>query len=1139
VIHPTANAPNDDAEGRIWRFLSQSVQQLEQSWASGAPRPLAELLPAPDQTYRRRVLLELIKVDQEYRWKCGSPQATEAYLEEWPELGRDDEVILELLEAECVTRAILDQLPAREELAERFPVVGAHVDLSAIARRAASESPAGARWEPSVELPSLTPAAEVGVAPRTPPLALGQLFGRYEVRALLGEGGMGWVYHVHDTLLQRDVALKIPCFPEQPAAPALRERFLAESRAAARIEHPHVCTVHDAGEIDGICFLTMRLVRGMSLAQRLQTGPFAPAEAARLTHKVALALDALHSHGILHRDVKTSNILLDKTGEPLLTDFGLAHPPGQTLPRANQPASPLDGTEQANMDTDVEVNTGLVAPPGPDAAQTNWLVGTVHYMPPELLQDQPADARSDVYSLGVVLYRMLCGCLPHLGKPHEVAAAILHQPPKPPSQLAPGIPAELERICLKAMLKSPGDRYQSAGELAAALAPYGQHPADTTPLPARRRKGRRVLAAVVVAMALVVLATLAARPRASRLPVSRLLHVGPNVVRCVPSRDLRTICIANSLYGAELPSAVQVFDFHTGERRLTTSASHVDYDHKGLAVSADGRYAYVSNYFLEVITRIDLQAPDQRTDLPISTLGRGLWGSDILITPDQSKVIVATGGDSSNKDNNQLSVVHVAEGAFDLVGEIALPGEAGCGTLDVSDDSQSAYVLCRYPPDTRHANTVHEIKVSPPCEIVRTLELGCRVFIGDDNFLSLCAGTRLGRLFVCDEQGQRLRVIDMQTWAEADSLLLDGLHPSHVRLHPYEKILAVVCRRAREVYLIAAENGAVIGRVKGLRGGPEATTFSPDGRWLFILQNAPSELAVVDLSRILSRPGIVFASNRRGRGYEIFRADLDGTDVQQLTKSTGHDLTPRWSPDGRRIGFLTDRDGPVRIAIMNAQGRKLQVLDDTDPASPSPPMGPTWDWSPDGREIAYIGGTGQSIRIVDVESQEIRTAIPVNPDVEVLYRSVCWGQPDRILTVRQPRDDFLQRELAALHPATGAVTTLGPGKDGPSHVLAPSVSPDGQRIAVLRQSNNRQPQDGFLLLDAEGRLIDTIDTRPSPIIGAVTWSSDGRQVVFAAGPTGDHEVFRLDLVQRNAMPLLSSQGDDIEPDIWGTWSDPQ
>ena len=390
MLNSTPKAPHDESDGQVWTMISESVQRLETSWATASSVSLASLLPGQDHSFRRRILLELIKVDQEYRWKSADRKLTEQYLDEWPELGREDEVVLELLEAECLTRAVVGELPEAAELQRRFPGVAHRINLQEVQQRTSGETMSGPTWTPQIDSPT-SPSRLDGSDPvDAPPLQIGQPFGRYEINALLGEGGMGWVYHAYDTLLQRDVALKVPRFCLASDS-ELAERFLRESQAAARIEHPHVCTVHDAGEIDGVCFLTMRLVRGESLAQRLRSGPLAPVAAAQLARKLASALSAIHRCGILHRDIKTSNILLNEAGEPLLTDFGLARPAGTATLDVTQPSTLPPAECQAAIDTDVESNTDWFGHSVPSASHTVLQVGTIHYMPPELFQNRPPD----------------------------------------------------------------------------------------------------------------------------------------------------------------------------------------------------------------------------------------------------------------------------------------------------------------------------------------------------------------------------------------------------------------------------------------------------------------------------------------------------------------------------------------------------------------------------------------------------------------------------------------------------------------------------------------------------------------------------------------------------------------------------
>ena len=193
MFKSSTETPHNDADGQVWTMISDAIQRLEASWATGSAVSLASLLPDTGHDVRRRVLLELIKVDQEYRWKSGDRKRTEAYLDEWPKLGSDREAVLELLEAECLTRAVVGELPEAAELGERFPGIAGQIDLQEAQLRAVAE----ATSETSGALPSdgLSPASQA-VRPEdhaspAPPLEIGQSLGRYEIATLLGEGGMG------------------------------------------------------------------------------------------------------------------------------------------------------------------------------------------------------------------------------------------------------------------------------------------------------------------------------------------------------------------------------------------------------------------------------------------------------------------------------------------------------------------------------------------------------------------------------------------------------------------------------------------------------------------------------------------------------------------------------------------------------------------------------------------------------------------------------------------------------------------------------------------------------------------------------------------------------------------------------------
>ncbi|CAM02467.1 serine/threonine-protein kinase [Saccharopolyspora erythraea NRRL 2338] len=259
-------------------------------------------------------------------------------------------------------------------------------------------------------------------------------FGPYRVEGLIARGGMGEILRAYDTRHDRVVALKL--LAENLAADdEFRERFKREAHAAARLREPHVIPIHAYGEIDGRLYLDMRLVEGGDVGSLLASrGPMRPAEAVGVIEQVARALDAAHAEGLVHRDVKPSNILLGDGGFAYLVDFGIAH----------------------------SVQAGTLT-------STGFTVGTLDYMAPERFDDAPVDHRADVYSLACVLYQCLTGAKPFSG---DTAASLInahlnHQPPLPSSARS-DVPREFDRIVARGMAKNPAERFSSAGELARA-----------------------------------------------------------------------------------------------------------------------------------------------------------------------------------------------------------------------------------------------------------------------------------------------------------------------------------------------------------------------------------------------------------------------------------------------------------------------------------------------------------------------------------------------------------------------------------------------------------------------------------------------------------------------------------------------
>src|ERR1700746_1839430 len=258
---------------------------------------------------------------------------------------------------------------------------------------------------------------------------------------------MGEVYRARDTRLDRTVAVKI--LPQELSSdPIRKQRFEREAKTISSLNHPHICTLHDVGTQDGISYLVMECVEGETLAKRLEKGPLPLEQVLKYGMQIADALDKAHRSGVVHRDLKPGNVMLTPTGAKLL-DFGLA-----------KPAAPL---------TSVATLTAAVTQSSPMTEQ-GAIVGTFQYMSPEQVEGKDLDGRSDIFSLGAVLYEMLTGQRAFQGKSQlSVASAILEKEPEPISAVKPLTPPALDHAIKKCLAKTPEDRWQSASDLGGQL----------------------------------------------------------------------------------------------------------------------------------------------------------------------------------------------------------------------------------------------------------------------------------------------------------------------------------------------------------------------------------------------------------------------------------------------------------------------------------------------------------------------------------------------------------------------------------------------------------------------------------------------------------------------------------------------
>ena len=902
-------------------------------------------------------------------------------------------------------------------------------------------------------------------------LAPGTRLGPYEILAPLGAGGMGEVYRARDTRLDRTVAVKV--LPSHLAAsPELRQRFEREARAVSALNHPHICTLHDVGHQDGVDFLVMELIEGETLAQRLEKGPLPTDQLLRCGIEIADALDKAHRSGIVHRDLKPGNVMLTRSGAKLM-DFGLARGTGAEG-RSRPGSGPINLSQSPTM--------------GSPLTAEGTLVGTFQYMAPEQLEGKEADARTDLFAFGAVLYEMATGKKAFEGKSQaSLISAIMSSQPPPTTTVAPLTPPAVDRLVRECLAKDPEERIQSAHDVRLQLewirdagsqagVPVG-HPPEAGRA-ARRRSRERL--AWIAALSLVTLGAVAAVLLARRSgPGPTTIHASllPPVGVGFSSSTTNPLPLAVSPDGSRVafcarkgegPDQLWVRSLDSPDARPLAGTENA----QGPFFSPDGRsVGFFANGKLK---RVDV------TGGPVITLAdaldprAGTWGRDgvILYTPGSEGPVFrvsAEGGPAA-----EATVLDSTLGESTHRYPVFLP-----------DGRQFLYLARRAGAGSGEEPAIHAAVLGSP-KRTRVVGVASNVAYASGHLLYVRGGILVAQPFDSGRlatTGPAVPLVDDLRWDERFS--------RGVFAASRNGVLAFMTGKAqtRTQLLWLDRSGRKLERV----GEPSDYTYggtpaiSPDGgRAAMTILNPDrgfSDVWIVELATGRRRrltvdefdhPGCAWSHDgkrvavnvfQKGRPSVVLRtADGPGADTVISRPVSGWLWPTSASPDGRFILFSDDRGrGGSDILAAPVSGENPPI-----PVATGPGNEQAGQFSRDGRLVAYTSNESGRDEVYVVTFPEPGGKWQVSQDGGTEPR---WSHDGRELFYvdRENRIVSVEVPRAAGGFETGATRPLFQFH-GVSNFWRYDVSPDGTRFLVTAPLEDEAPSPVTLMTNWTARL---------------------------------------------------------------------